>query len=35
MIDFLQAAEPVAQAGEAAAAAATEVTRMGLWELFT
>jgi len=35
MIDFLQAAEAAASAGEAAAAANSEVTRMGLWELFT
>ena len=34
MIDFIQAAQTAAQAGEAAAAATQEVTRMGLWELF-
>ena len=34
MIDFIQAAETVAATGEAAAVAADEATRMGLWELF-
>ena len=33
MIDFIQAADTMVATGEAAAAAA-EVTRMGLWELF-
>ena len=35
MIEFIQAAETVAATGEAAAVAAEEVTRMGLWELFS
>ena len=33
MIEFLQAAETAAVAGQAAAVA-EDVTRMGLWELF-
>ena len=34
MIDFIQAAQTAAQAGEVAQAAAEEVASMGLWELF-